>query len=52
MKKHKSIFFSPEEKARQLDSVMRKVKKQVKLYRKAETAGTLRTSLEATKLFC
>lgn len=53
MKNNSRIFFTPTEKSKKLEGVMRKVKRQVKRYREAEKAGKLRkaTGADAAILF-
>lgn len=53
MKNKSRIFYTPTEKSKQLDSVLRKVKRQVKNYREAKKTGKLRkvTSADSSSLF-
>jgi hypothetical protein len=50
MSKSKAILFTPEERSKQLDPIMREVKKQVKRYKAAKKSGKLRKR-EKTLLF-
>lgn len=51
MEKNAILFFSPEEKAKQLELVIQVVKEQVNNYRKAKKAGTLRKVTEAKNTY-
>ena len=51
MKKVKPVLFTPEERSKQLEPILREVKKQVKQYHMAKKADTLRKAPGQEYLF-